>query len=104
MDQHRHHIDAQHHSAPGSATLSGGPVLVLTGVAVEKVREIMAREGLTQGGLRVAVVGGGCSGFQYNLTLDEHAREDDTVIEQDGVRVFIDPASQQYLSGVTLDY
>lgn len=104
MDRHEHHTDVRHHSAPEPLPLSGGPALILTGVAVEKVREIMAREGLTHGGLRVAVVGGGCSGFQYHLTLDEHAREDDTVIEQDGVRVFIDPVSQQYLSGVTLDY
>lgn len=104
MDHHTHHTGEHRHSEPEHDTLPDGPVLALTGVAVEKVKEVMAREGLTRGGLRVSVVGGGCSGFQYSLALDEYAREDDTVVEQDGVQVFIDPISQQYLYGVTIDY
>ncbi|MEW6297882.1 MAG: iron-sulfur cluster insertion protein ErpA [Thermodesulfobacteriota bacterium] len=104
MEHSTHHTGEHHHGEPGHGTLPDGPVLALTDVAVEKVKEVMAREGLTRGGLRVSVVGGGCSGFQYNLALDEHAREDDTVLEQGGVQVFIDPISQQYLYGVTLDY
>ena len=99
MDHHTHHTDEHRYSQS-----EHDPLLALTGVAVEKVKEVMARAGLTRGGLRVAVVEGGCSGFQYSLELDEHAREDDTVVEQDGVQVFVDPISRQYLHGVTIDY
>jgi iron-sulfur cluster insertion protein len=81
-----------------------GVVLALTDVAVEKVREVLTREGVKDGGLRVAIVGGGCSGFQYNLSLDESPREDDTIIEQSGVRLFLDPISQQYVYGTVIDY
>ena len=81
-----------------------GIALFLTDVAVEKVREVITREGLKDGGLRVAIVGGGCSGFQYNLSLDESPREDDTVIEQNGVKLFLDPISQQYVYGTVIDY
>jgi len=81
-----------------------GVALALTEVAVEKVKEVMAREGVKDGGLRVAIVGGGCSGFQYNLSLDESPREDDTIIEQDGVKLFLDPISQQYVYGTVIDY
>ena len=81
-----------------------GVALFLTDVAVEKVREVMTREGVKEGGLRVAIVGGGCSGFQYNLSLDESPREDDIVIEQSGVRLLLDPISQQYVYGTVIDY
>jgi iron-sulfur cluster assembly accessory protein len=81
-----------------------GVALALTDVAVEKVKEVMNREGLKDGGLRVSIVGGGCSGFQYNLGLDESPREDDTIIEQNGVKLFLDPISQQYVYGTTIDY
>ena len=81
-----------------------GVALALTDVAVEKVREVISREGLKEGGLRVSIVGGGCSGFQYNLSLDESPREDDTIIEQDGVKLFLDPISQQYVYGTVIDY
>ena len=81
-----------------------GVPLLLTDVAVEKVKEVMNREGLKDGGLRVSIVGGGCSGFQYNLGLDDSPREDDIVIEQGGVKLFVDPISQQYVYGTTIDY
>ena len=81
-----------------------GVALFLTDVAVGKVREVMTREGVKEGGLRVAIVGGGCSGFQYNLSLDESPREDDIVIEQSGVRLLLDPISQQYVYGTVIDY
>ena len=81
-----------------------GVVLALTDVAVERVKEVLAREGVKDGGLRVAIVGGGCSGFQYNLSLDDSPREDDIVIEQDGVKLFLDPISQQYVYGTVIDY
>lgn len=81
-----------------------GVVLALTEVAVERVKEVLGREGVKDGGLRVAIVGGGCSGFQYNLSLDDSPREDDIVIEQDGVKLFLDPISQQYVYGTVIDY
>ena len=81
-----------------------GKVLFLTDVAVDKVKEVITREGLRDGGLRVAIVGGGCSGFQYNLSLEDNAREDDVIIEQDGVKLFLDPISQQYVAGTVIDY
>ena len=81
-----------------------GVALALTDVAVEKIREVISREGLKEGGLRVSIVGGGCSGFQYNLSLDNSPREDDIVIEQNGVKLFVDPISQQYVYGTVIDY
>lgn len=81
-----------------------GPALSLSDVAVEKVKETMRKEGMAEGGLRVSVVGGGCSGFQYSLGLDATAREDDIVVEQDGVKLFVDPTSHQYVHGTMLDY
>ena len=104
MDHEMHHTDAPHHEELQPLGLPEGAVLGLTGVAVEKVKEVLAREGLKDGGLRVSVVGGGCSGFQYNLSLDEGARDDDAVIEQDGVKLFVDPISQQYVYGTMIDY
>lgn len=86
-----------------SPTLDG-PALSLSDLAVEKVKETMAKQGVSEGGLRVSVVGGGCSGFQYSLGLDASAREDDIVVEQDGVKLFVDPISQQYVHGTMLDY
>ncbi len=55
-------------------------------------------------GLRVRVVPGGCSGFQYSLNIEEESRDGDQVIEQEGVRLFVDMFSAQYLSGITVDY
>ncbi|MBI3756608.1 MAG: iron-sulfur cluster insertion protein ErpA [Deltaproteobacteria bacterium] len=93
------HLEEEH-----SLQAPEGIALFLTDVAVEKVREVITREGVKAGGLRVAIVGGGCSGFQYNLSLDESPREDDTVIEQNGVKLFLDPISQQYVYGTVIDY
>lgn len=64
----------------------------------------MAREHLTKHALRVSVVGGGCSGFQYNLNFDDEVRPEDTVLDQGGVRVLVDATSAQYLQGTTIDY
>ena len=79
--------------------------LQLTPGAIEKVKELRVREGLPQSrALRVAVVGGGCSGFRYQLDFDDTTREDDLVLEYDGVRVFVDPTSAEYLAGTEIDY
>jgi iron-sulfur cluster assembly protein len=81
------------------------PMVNLTDIAAEKVQEFMsgqAAEGDVVG-LRVGVKGGGCSGFQYALALDEK-REDDHVFEISGIRVLVDPASMQYVDGSTVDF
>lgn len=80
------------------------PMLALTPLASDMAKAAMEREGLKDAGLRVAVVGGGCSGFQYSLNFDTATRPDDTIIEQNGVRLFVDPTSLPYLQGMTIDY
>jgi len=66
----------------------------------------MEAEGVTSelGGLRVSVQPGGCSGFKYGLVIEDKSAEDDFVLDSDGVKVFVDPFSAQYISGVTIDY
>jgi iron-sulfur cluster assembly protein len=79
-------------------------MVTLTDIAAEKVRDFMngqAAEG--QVGLRVGVKGGGCSGFQYALAIDEQ-RDSDEIFETGGIRVLVDPASMRYVDGSTVDY
>lgn len=87
-------------------TATGAPLLSLTPKAAVEVRRAMEREeGLAQtSGLRVSVMPGGCSGFQYALEIADQPQSDDIVIESEGVRVFIDEFSAQYLTGVTIDH
>ncbi|HEU4384221.1 MAG TPA: iron-sulfur cluster insertion protein ErpA [Anaeromyxobacteraceae bacterium] len=79
-------------------------VVSLTAKAVEMVKEAMAQENLAGHGIRVGVVGGGCSGFQYSMDFENQPREGDLVMEQDGVKLYVDPMSSMYLQGVTIDY
>jgi iron-sulfur cluster assembly accessory protein len=80
-------------------------VLNLTAKAVEMVRHTRQQVGLDEdNGLRVAVMGGGCSGFQYALDFEREARPTDTVLEFDGLKVYVDPVSARYLKGTTIDY
>jgi iron-sulfur cluster assembly accessory protein len=77
----------------------------LTPYAVEMVKKVREKEGLGEGhALRVAVVGGGCSGFSYQLDFDDQAQEGDVVLEYDGVQVRVDPTSLQYVQGLCIDY
>jgi iron-sulfur cluster assembly accessory protein len=76
----------------------------LTAKAVEMVKDAIAKENLDGYGIRVGVVGGGCSGFQYSMDFEKEARVTDMVLEQDGIKLFVDPMSQMYLMGVTVDY
>jgi iron-sulfur cluster assembly protein len=76
----------------------------LTPRAIEKLREIMSEQGVSEGGLRVGIQGGGCSGLSYNLAIDTETRPGDKVFEQGGVKVFVDMKSLLYLNGTTLDY
>jgi iron-sulfur cluster assembly accessory protein len=78
----------------------------LSPVAATEVKRFMQQESVSeqQGGLRVSVQPGGCSGFRYGLLIEEQAAEDDYVLDLEGVRVFVDPFSAQYLNGVSIDY
>ena len=78
--------------------------LTFSDKAAEKVLELVEDEGNPDLSLRVFVTGGGCSGFQYGFTFDEVIADDDTRIENKGVRLIIDPMSYQYLVGGVVDY
>jgi iron-sulfur cluster assembly protein len=80
--------------------------LGVTETAAEEIKKFMAsEEGLPEtSGLRVRVVPGGCSGFQYSLNIEEESRQGDHVFEQHGVRLFVDMFSAQYLNNVEIDY
>jgi iron-sulfur cluster insertion protein len=80
------------------------PGVNLTPKALEAVRKMIAKEGLgSDQGLRISVVGGGCSGFQYSLGFDGR-KEGDVLTVLDGVNVFVDEISLPYIAGTTLDY
>ncbi len=97
---------------PGSETGGAKPAgqlargIEVTPLALEKIRSGMHKEGISpeQGGLRLGILGGGCSGLSYSIRFDTHPRERDRVYEFDGVRLFVDPKSFVYLHGMTLDY
>ena len=78
-------------------------MITLTADAIAKVKSILA-ERKEDSGLRIAVVGGGCSGFQYQMTLDKEPRVDDEIIDMEGLRVFVDTKSLLYLNGTKVDY
>jgi iron-sulfur cluster assembly protein len=76
----------------------------LTPKAVSKVKEIMSQQSPAPAGLRLAVVGGGCSGFSYQMNFENQTNGVDKVYEFDGLRVFIDQASLMYITGTKIDY
>jgi iron-sulfur cluster assembly protein len=78
----------------------------VTDRAVKRIKSAIAKEGISpeEGGLRLGVLGGGCSGLSYSIKFDTHPRERDRIYEFDGVRIFVDPKSFIYLHGMTLDY
>lgn len=78
-------------------------VVSMTPTAVEKVRELLTQENDPSLGLRIFVAGGGCSGLQYGMTLDEE-QDGDTVIMQEGFKVLVDEMSVGYITGSEVDY
>lgn len=79
-------------------------VISLTPSAADAVRDLFAKRELEGYALRVFVQGGGCSGFQYGMALENNIREQDTVVKCHGVDVVVDEVSIQYISGSTVDY
>jgi iron-sulfur cluster assembly protein len=87
------------------ATIEKTAPVALTERAAEKVQALMAQEPVGEADvLRVAIQGGGCGGFEYALGFDRGATDEDTEFEFFGVKVVVDPASAQYLTGATVDY
>jgi iron-sulfur cluster assembly protein len=81
------------------------PLIQVTDAASERIRDLLVKEGkLATHGLRLKVVGGGCSGLRYELAFDDRVREGDTTVEARGVRVIVDEKSALYLVGTTLDF
>jgi iron-sulfur cluster assembly protein len=79
--------------------------ITVTTNAVTEVQKFMEEQGAaTTAGLRVAVLPGGCSGFQYGLNIEDEAQYDDEILESNGIKLFVDPFSGQYLDGVEIDY
>jgi iron-sulfur cluster assembly accessory protein len=76
----------------------------MTANAIAKVKEIMAQQNPVPAGLRVGVVGGGCSGFQYSMQFENGAGAMDKVFEYEGLKLFVDATSLMYLSGCVVDY
>jgi iron-sulfur cluster assembly accessory protein len=89
-----------------SAVMTPTFTLEVTEKAAVEIKNFMAsEEGLPESsGLRVRVVPGGCSGFQYSLNIEEASREGDHVLDQHGVRLFVDMFSAQYLNAVKIDF
>jgi iron-sulfur cluster assembly accessory protein len=95
---HQHELNGNNNAA------NELPGVNLTPKALDAVRKMIAKEGLNADqGLRISVVGGGCSGFQYSLGFDGR-KDGDTLTVLDGVNVFVDEISLPYIAGTTLDY
>jgi iron-sulfur cluster assembly accessory protein len=79
-------------------------MITVTPVATTKVKEIMSQQTPAPIALRVAVVGGGCSGFSYHMAFENQENATDNVYEFDGLKVLVDQMSEMYLDGVSIDY
>jgi len=79
-------------------------MIVLTDTAAKKVADLRLEEGKPEWGLRIRVVGGGCSGMSYELGWEDSEADNDNVIDQGGVKVYVDKLSASYLEGSEIDY
>ena len=91
-------------TAVEAAAESAAAPLLFTDAAARKVSELIAGEGNPKLMLRVFVQGGGCSGLQYGFEFDEQVQDGDTCVENQGVKLLIDPMSFQYLGGAEIDF
>jgi iron-sulfur cluster assembly protein len=95
----------QTQNATSTQTEAPAAPILLTPTAATEVRRYIEEQGAAEGaGLRVGVLPGGCSGFQYGLNIEDEAGEDDMILESQGIRLFVDPFSLQYLNGTEIDY
>ena len=93
-------------ATPDASRPAAARGIQITDKALSRVRSGMSKEGISpdQGGLRLGVQGGGCSGLSYNIRFDTQPRERDRVFQFGDVRVFVDPKSFIYLNGMIVDY
>lgn len=98
--------DGAEKQQPAAAPQPPQKTIQVTERAIQRIRSAMAKEGIspTEGGLRLGVLGGGCSGLSYSIRFDTQPRERDRVYQFDDVRIFVDPKSFLYLHGMKLDY
>jgi iron-sulfur cluster insertion protein len=78
--------------------------ITVTESAASKIQDLLAEEGKTESGLRVFVQGGGCSGFQYGLMIEENGGVGDQTYESNGIKLYVDPVSLSYLKGAEVDF
>jgi iron-sulfur cluster assembly accessory protein len=91
-------------AAPVNYRVGDERLIRVTPGAAEKIKSLLARQGRPGGVLRVAVIGGGCSGMQYKMDLQEGPANRDFLVESGGIRVVVDPKSALYVTGSELDY
>jgi iron-sulfur cluster assembly protein len=83
---------------------TAAPVVSLSDSAVKEVKRLINVQGMTEGGLRLGVKGGGCSGLSYTINFDEKIGQYDTVYDIEGIKVIVDTKSAIYLQGTQLDF
>lgn len=79
-------------------------MITLTSKAIEMIKNIAISEGIEHNNIRVKIIGGGCAGFSYDMYYEEAPTDFDEIVEQDGIKVIIDPLSLQYLEDVEIDF
>ena len=84
-------------------TEKAAAAIIVTPKAIQKIRQTFEKQGV-EGYLRLGILGGGCTGLSYQFKFDTKSRPNDNVFDYDGVKIFVDPKSFLYLSGLTLDY
>jgi iron-sulfur cluster assembly protein len=98
-------IDTQPQTQPlGIPQAQSEAMVTLSDAAATKLRELTAQEANPQIGLRVYVYSGGCSGFRYGMMLEDQPTPDDLAVEANGIRVYVDSQSTEYLKGAEIDY
>ena len=85
-------------------TSTGTPIVTLSESALDEVKRLMKAQGITEGGLRLGIKGGGCSGLSYTINFDDKIGPYDTVYEIDGIKVIVDAKSAVYLQGSRLEF
>jgi len=91
-------------TTPATSEPAMPTIITFTDKAIEAFKEARVRENLPNHGIRVSVVGGGCSGYQYGLDFEENAQFGDLILDVSGVKVYCDPMSAPYLKGTMVDY
>ena len=91
-------------TTPSTPETTKSAPIILTANAIAKVKEIMGQQNPVPAGLRVSVVGGGCSGFSYSMAFENSAGMMDKTFTMDGLKVYVDATSVMYLNGCVVDY